>query len=426
MSKLHANQSRTNLNSLLPITNGSNNVKDYSSFEKYITFNIFGKLYHVKQSLFDGTSFAEQFYDKNRQQYVIDISPLIFEKILEYYKTQKLDEPTNIHIDYFLEVLESFHIDTSLWNIDARFERSIPRQSTFQLLHVLLEYPDSCRFARILHYICSMVALLSCLLVSLSLTFRDPNMDLHHRSSKLFIIDILCLIWTIGEIVLRLLSTPSLYTYCTTLGLFDIIGTIFHSIHVFMIGTGIKSHRCHTNPIDDIHLFSCITFNRRLMIVNVFRKVRLVRYIRPLKHFLLSLFTSKKEVLRLIVLISFIISCLAPLIFIIESISIHQCFVLAHTPVKYCIQTINDAFYYLILIISTVGYGDIYPRSHVARFIAILAPLSMMMLSVPLSSIYSKYISQREIYRMQLIMPENIRYLVYNDAEFIENLKQSI
>jgi hypothetical protein len=92
---------------------------------------------------------------------------------------------------------------------------------------------------------CSMVTLLSCLIVSLSLLSRDPASDLHHwnrteidmlvrskssiahfryRSSAMFIIDLLCLVWGIGETVLRTLSTPSLVEYFTSIGFIDITG----------------------------------------------------------------------------------------------------------------------------------------------------------------------------------------------------------
>ena len=101
-----------------------------------------------------------------------------------------------------------------------------------------------------------------------------------------------------------------------------------------------------------MEIFSCITFNRRLMMLNLLRKVRLVRYIRPLKHFILSLLASKRELTRLIVLILFILAFLAPLIFIIESSYIHQC---SSVPTTRCIRTITDVYYYLILIITTVG-----------------------------------------------------------------------
>ncbi|CAF0816290.1 unnamed protein product [Rotaria sordida] len=441
MSKLYTNQQAVILQHS-PSTNSDPSLidSDYSR-EQYLTFNILGKIYYVKKNLFHNRLFTkfdqfEQFYDQNRQQYIIDISPIIFEKILQYYRTQELFEPSNIHIDYFKETLEKFHIDTSSLDIDQRYERFVPRQTIFQIIHVLLEYPDSCRFSQILHYICSMVVLLSCLLVSISLTFRDPNIDLHtwnttefelpsrsksiiahfyNRSSNIFIIDTLCLIWAIIEIILRILSTPSLYIYFTTLGLFDTIGVVFHFIYIYIIGTETKPSRCQTNPIYSNDIFNCITFNRHVMIINLLRKVRLVRYIRPLKYFLLSLIASKREIIRLIVLILFIMAFLGPLIFIIESSYIYECSSSIHIPNTRCIRTINDAFYYLILIISTVGYGDIYPMSHLSRFIAMLAsPLSIMILSIPLSSIYSKYISLHEIYQMQLIMPENVRYLIYD------------
>jgi hypothetical protein len=91
------------------------------------------------------------------------------------------------------------------------------------------------------------------------------------------------------------------------------------------------------------------------MILNLFRKVRLVRYIRPLKHFVLALIASKREIIRLMVLISFIVAFLAPLIFITESSHIDKCSSTTHIPVTRCIRTISDACYYLILIITTVG-----------------------------------------------------------------------
>jgi hypothetical protein len=134
--------SKSDTNSELLFTDSNH----FNPSDKYLTFNILGKIYHVKQSLFENNSDVftvfEQFYDKNRQEYIIDISPIIFEKILEYYKTEKLYQPSNIHINYFRETLEMFHIDTSSLDVDERFHRYVPRQTIFQLIHVLLEYPD--------------------------------------------------------------------------------------------------------------------------------------------------------------------------------------------------------------------------------------------------------------------------------------------
>ena len=144
---------------------------------------------------------------------------------------------------------------------------------------------------------------------------------------------------------------------------------IFHLIYLTIVGIGLRPRfeisrcfffsifiisPCKVNPIDNQEIFSCITFNRRLMMVNLLRKVRLVRYIRPLKYFILSFLTSKTEITRLIVLISFFLAFFAPLIFIIESSSIHQSSI--DIPITRSIRTISDACYYLILVITTVGF----------------------------------------------------------------------
>ena len=120
---------------------------DYRPIEQYRKFNILGKIYRVKQNLFENTIDFDQFkgfYDENRGEYIIDISPMIFEKILEYYSTKKLFPPTNIHMGYFKETLEKFHIDTSSLDQVQYYQRIVPKQTILQIIYILFEYPD-CR-----------------------------------------------------------------------------------------------------------------------------------------------------------------------------------------------------------------------------------------------------------------------------------------
>lgn len=57
--------------------------------------------------------------------------------------------------------------------------------------------------------------------------------------------------------------------------------------------------------------------------------------------------------------------------------------------------------------------------SHAARLIAMLAtPLSIIILSVPLSSIYSKYISLRKDFQVQLSTSKNVRYVIYDEKSY--------
>lgn len=151
MSKLQRNQKQVlSTSATLDSEPLSTDLRD----DHYLTFNVLGKIYYVKASLFQknpnrfyGTVFTEQellekYYEPDRQQYVLDISPLVFEQILQYYTTEKLVEPTNIHLDYFKEICHQFRIDTSSLELNGRYERYVPRQSALQLIHVILEYPD--------------------------------------------------------------------------------------------------------------------------------------------------------------------------------------------------------------------------------------------------------------------------------------------
>ena len=137
MTKLHLNQQSTYMHPGRPSTSVD------------LEFNILGRLYHVKRSLFEAASPStltrlERFYDRNRQQYVVNVSPVIFEKIVQYYTTQQLNMPNNVQIEYFREILRVFEINASALDIDRRYDRVVPRRASLRLLHVVLEYPD-CR-----------------------------------------------------------------------------------------------------------------------------------------------------------------------------------------------------------------------------------------------------------------------------------------
>ena len=55
-----------------------------------VKFNILGKIYYVKESSIINLDELKQFYDENHREFILDISPLIFENILEYYSTKQL------------------------------------------------------------------------------------------------------------------------------------------------------------------------------------------------------------------------------------------------------------------------------------------------------------------------------------------------
>lgn len=145
----------------------------------------------------------------------------------------------------------------------------------------------------------------------------------------------------------------------------SISGILFHLIYICIISTGTKLRFDNSRKqisslifmvispclINSIRMtLTCSVSYRRVMIIGLLRKFRLVRYVRPLKFFILSLLKCKREIVCLVVLLTFLLAFLAPLVYIIESSHLSQC-----SPSTHCIRTMSDACYYLILIITTVG-----------------------------------------------------------------------
>ena len=120
---------------------------------------------------------------------------------------------------------------------------------------------------------------------------------------------------------------------------------------------------------------------RILRIFVLFRVFKIFRYTKRIRN-LLSILTSKKfELLTLLMFSSTLIFISTVLIYIIEAKNPHT-----H------IETLYDAFYWTIVTISTVGFGDLVPVSDAGRMVAIITILlSVAVLSFATSIIISAF-----------------------------------
>ncbi len=104
---------------------------------------------------------------------------------------------------------------------------------------------------------------------------------------------------------------------------------------------------------------------RLLRIFILFRVFKLFRYTKSLQHFAKVLAVKKFEFVTLFVFASIIVFISSVLIYIME----------ANNP-NSSINTLFDAFYWSIVTIFTVGYGDITPATDAGRAVAILIIIS--------------------------------------------------
>jgi len=100
---------------------------------------------------------------------------------------------------------------------------------------------------------------------------------------------------------------------------------------------------------------------RLLRIFILFRVFKLFRYTQSLKNFTSVLASKKFELLTLLIFVAIIMFVSAVLIYVME----------ANNP-ESPINTLFEAFYWALVTISTVGYGDLAPVSEAGRSVAMV------------------------------------------------------
>ncbi len=119
---------------------------------------------------------------------------------------------------------------------------------------------------------------------------------------------------------------------------------------------------------------------RVLRIFVLFRVFKLLRYTKNIHHFIEVLSTKKFELLTLFILVLFIVSTAGIAIYVFEEKENDS------------IETLFDAFYWALITISTVGYGDIAPKSTEGRVISMVLIVSgIAMISFLTSIIVSSF-----------------------------------
>ena len=117
-----------------------------------------------------------------------------------------------------------------------------------------------------------------------------------------------------------------------------------------------------------IDLLAIVPFFHELRLLRIFilfRIFKLFRYTRSVKTFASVLLSKKFEFLTLLIFTSIIVFVSSVLVYVME----------AHLPDS-PIKTLFDAFYWSVVTISTVGYGDVVAVSEPGRIVAVIVIVS--------------------------------------------------
>ena len=372
-----------------------------------VKINVCGMIYetlHTTLNKFPDTLLGDKSrlnrqYVESKGFYYFDRNRQAFEAILYYYQTGGiLLRPSNIPMQLFAEEVTFFDLGEEVFmNLQKEEgyipdqERVLPTNELQRKIWELFEFPDSSQAARILASWSVLIIILSitvfCLetLPQYSVTNSKSSVSTTTRSSSnssmnttsaesstgqlyrqpWFSFELGCIIWFSFEYLMRLFSSPSKWQFAKSfLNIIDLL-----AILPYFITLSINSE--NTTPLSVL---------RVVRLVRVFRIFKLSRHslgLRILGH------TLRASISELGMLIFFL--CLGVILF-------SSAIFYAEQGANDQFQSIPDAFWYSLVTMTTVGYGDKVPKSLAGKLVGSLcAIVGVLTIALPVPVIVSNF-----------------------------------
>ncbi|XP_015790977.1 potassium voltage-gated channel protein Shaw isoform X1 [Tetranychus urticae] len=371
-------------------------------------------------------------YDPILNEYFFDRHPGVFAQILNYYRTGKLHYPTNVCGPLFEEELEFWGLDANqvepcCWmtytahrdtqqtlaildnldlDADKLSEEELARKFGWEedyhkgnlscwqkikpKLWLLFDEPYSSHAAKV-------TAVISVFFICVSIfsfcikthpNMRVPNIqnktiqtNRHYSTWMLdkvkteahdafFYIESICNAWFSFEIIIRFLVAPCKWNFtCDMINIIDFVATMsFYSDMLLQrLAHGIEN-------ADILDFFS---------IIRILRLFKLTRHSRGLKILVHTFKASAKELFLLVFFLVLGIVIFASLVYYAERLQTNP-----HNDFK----SIPEGLWWAIVTMTTVGYGDMVPRTYAGMMIgALCAVAGVLCIALPVPVIVSNF-----------------------------------
>ncbi|KAL0984379.1 hypothetical protein UPYG_G00140690 [Umbra pygmaea] len=344
------------------------------------------------------------YFDPLRNELFLDRNRACFDAILYFYQSGgRLRRPANVPLDIFLDELNFYDLGKEVM---ARFKEDegfpkeeepvLPANKIQRSLWMLFEHPESSSGARIIAIISVMVIVVSILIFCLETLpdFRtdkelrekyfyryhslEKNVSMHMLSpasvfqDPFFLVETLCICWFSFELLMRFACSPSkMYFFKDVMNLID-----FAAILPFFV-TLITELSKDTEDAPGVSL----AIIRVIRLVRVFRIFKLSRHSKGLQILGQTLKASMRELGLLIFFLFIGVILFASAIFFAESEHKNTTFV-----------SIPDAFWWAVVTMTTVGYGDMYPGTVWGKLVGSMCAIAgVLTISLPVPVIVSNF-----------------------------------
>ncbi|CAF0814781.1 unnamed protein product [Rotaria sordida] len=390
------------------------------------------------------------FFDSMNNEYFFERHRSSFEAVLYFYQSGgRLARPENISAEIFLEEIKFFDLGEEVlkrYRKQEGYVEEIPVEqpiNEFQrFVWEIFECPESSNIARvvaIISIVMIIVSIASFIIETLPSIRNEPSMSLEnnvnntHQFNSLpsgnetrlfwifFIIETICVTWFSFEFLCRFLVAPSKFAFIKNgPNIIDVVSIIPYFIQ--LIGL-IYQKKDNNVP----GFSSTLTVLRIVRLVRVFRIFKLSRHFKGLQVLALTFLASWKELLLLMFFLFIIVIVFSSFMYFVEadyssltpsrappnnmpSTSIScppstNCLStydqhIAPTQTNNQFASIPDSFWFSIITMTTVGYGDYVPRTTLGKVIgAACAITGVLTIALPVPIIVSNftYFYQRQM-----------------------------
>ncbi|CAL4064841.1 unnamed protein product, partial [Meganyctiphanes norvegica] len=405
--------------SLVQSKNVQENIKDHNTCKRVI-INVSGLHFETQlrtlnqfpDTLLGEASRRNQYFDPHRDEFFFDRNRPSFEAILYYYQSGgRLRRPTNVPLDVFATEIQFFDLgqDTmnKFWNDEGFVTkiRPLPENEIQCKIWLTFDEPSSSIFARFIAIISLSAILISIIVFCMETLpeYKHYNIfnDTVHNSTIMiedetpelgepfFIIESACVAWFTFELIVRFISCPNKTDFFMgdTMNMIDIMAilpyfiTLPNILSEVYLKTGSENPNLLQDHGDDDHQIMTLSVLRVLRLVRVFRIFKLTRYSKGLRLIGRALKASTKELALLIFFLFIGIVLFASAVYFAEAGQEDSHF-----------ESIPDAFWWAVVTMTTVGYGDMIPIGVWGKIVGTITAIAgVITCALPVSVICSNF-----------------------------------
>ncbi|KAM4583291.1 potassium voltage-gated channel subfamily A member 10 [Fundulus diaphanus] len=351
-----------------------------------------------------------QYFDPMKNEYFFDRNRPSFDGILYYYQSGgRIRRPANVPLDIFANEIvfyELGHEAMEQFREDEGFikepEVLLPTNELKRQFWLLFEYPESSSAAKSVALVSVLVIVISIFIFCLETLpeFREdsdfpsgfiqktngsqdssgsypaPKSAWTYLTDPFFIVETICIIWFCFELGVRFVVCPSKSDFFNNImNIIDIVSIIPYFV---TLGTELA-----TTPDEDLNAGQTMSLAilRIIRLVRVFRIFKLSRHSKGLQILGQTLKASMRELGLLIFFLFIGVILFSSAIYFAEVDEPQTQFV-----------SIPDGFWWAVVTMTTVGYGDMCPITMGGKMVGTLCAIAgVLTIALPVPVIVSNF-----------------------------------